>query len=130
MCHTTLTARKWSSKVTCPSLPSAIRRAYCAFLMECIDTASVIVSTRPEVPPVMRIRKLGQTKNSELMRTEDRLFIYTHNLTQHGQFSSFQMCSNSRISCTASCSCLKSLPALTITGTQSQLATSMSARRR
>ena len=49
---------KWSRRVTCPNRPSVSRRAYSAFLIECIDTASVMVSTRPEEPPVMRMRKL------------------------------------------------------------------------
>ena len=52
------TVLKWSSRVTCPNRPSAILRAYSAFLIECIDTASVIVSTRPEELPVINIRKL------------------------------------------------------------------------
>jgi len=55
------TEMKWSSNVTCPSLPLANLLAYSAFLIECIDTASVIVSTSPEVGPVIRIRKLGET---------------------------------------------------------------------
>lgn len=49
---------KWSRSVTWPNRPSAMRRAYSAFLIEWMDTASVIVSTSPEVPPVIRIRKL------------------------------------------------------------------------
>lgn len=49
---------KWSNSVTCPNRPSAIRRAYSDFLMEWIDTASVIVSTSPDEPPVMSMRKL------------------------------------------------------------------------
>lgn len=53
-----LTFLKWSYKVTCPSLPVANRRAYSAFLIECIDTASVMVSTSPELFPVINILKL------------------------------------------------------------------------
>ena len=49
---------KWSIRVTCPNRSPADRRAYSAFFIECSETASVMVSTRPEVPPVMRIRKL------------------------------------------------------------------------
>ena len=96
----TLTVLKWSNKLTWPSRPAARRRAYSAFLIECIDTASVIVSTRPDVPPVIRIRKL-------LMSIDERppkVIRLTYYLTQHAHFSSFQILSNSWMSCTASCS--------------------------
>lgn len=38
--------------------PVATRRAYSAFLIEWTETLSTIVSTRPDVSPVMRMRKL------------------------------------------------------------------------
>ena len=53
-----LTDLKWSYNETCPSLPSANRLAYSAFFIEWIETASVIVSTSPELFPVIRMRKL------------------------------------------------------------------------
>lgn len=40
-------------------MPSASLRAYSAFFIEWMETASVIVSTKPDVPPVIRILKLG-----------------------------------------------------------------------
>jgi hypothetical protein len=46
-------------------------RAYSAFLIECIETASVMVSTRPEVPPVIRLRKLKK----DIRTTETELLI-------------------------------------------------------
>lgn len=53
------TFTKWSMRDTLPiGPPSAIRRAYSPFLMECTETASVIVSTKPDDSPVMRMRKL------------------------------------------------------------------------
>lgn len=48
--------------------------------------------------------------------------LKTHYLTQQAQFSSCHIRSNSWMSCTASCSCRKSPPVLTMTDTQSQLA--------
>ena len=53
-----LTDIKWSNKLTCPNCPWASRFAYSAFLIEWMETASAIVSTKPDEPPVMRIRKL------------------------------------------------------------------------
>lgn len=54
-----LTVMKWSKRVTWPSRPSVRRLAYSAFFRECIETASAIVSTSPDEPPVIRIRKLS-----------------------------------------------------------------------
>ena len=84
-----------------------------------MDTASVIVSTNPDVLPVMRMRKLRRPDASVDFQEDNAA---THYRTQHGQPSSFQICSNSWISWTASCSCRRSPPVLTMTDTQSQLA--------
>lgn len=54
-----LTLTKWSNRLTWAMVaPFAILRPYSAFLIEWTDTESVIVSTRPDESPVMRIRKL------------------------------------------------------------------------
>lgn len=110
---------KWSISVTYPSLLCASRFAYSAFLIECIDTASVMVSTKPEVAPRITMRKL----NNKVLWFYGKLTNQeTHYRTQHGQFSSVHIRWNSRMSCTANCSCRKSPPVLTITDTQSQFA--------
>ena len=115
------TVSKWSYSVTCPKRPSAKRRAYSAFLIECIETASVIVSTRPELLPVINIRKLMKQPLVSIWRWVRR-WVETHYRTQHWQFSSLKIFSNCWISCTASCSCRRSPPVLTMTDTQSQFA--------
>lgn len=107
---------KWSSRVTCPNRPVASRLAYSAFLIECIDTASVMVSTKPELAPVIKMRKLEEFSAAKRRNT------ISYYLTQQAHFSSAQMPTNSRMSCTASCSCRRSPPVLTMTETQSQLA--------
>lgn len=61
----------------------------------------------------------GRSRVGDQQTSMDRS---THYRTQHWQFSSFQIFSNSWISCTASCSCRRSPPVLTMTDTQSQLA--------
>lgn len=58
-CEISLTFTKWSIKLTWPiGPPSDIRRAYSPFLIEWTDTASVMVSTSPDVSPVIKMRKL------------------------------------------------------------------------
>ena len=63
------TLTKWSMSDTRPiGPPSASLRAYSPFLMECTDTASVMVSTNPDCYPVMRMRKL-RISTSPLLET-------------------------------------------------------------
>lgn len=108
---------------TCPNCPPANRRAYSAFLIEWIDTASVMVSTRPEEPPVMRIRKLKKKVSQFHRDAEDENEAeVAYCRAQHWEFSSFHIRLNSWISCTASCSWRRSPPVFTITEKQSQLA--------
>ena len=96
--------------------PSAMRRAYSPFLIECTDTASVIVSTSPDCSPVIKIRKLQSA-----MSPKSRPRV-THKRTQQSLFSSLKILLNRSISCVASCSCRRSVPVLTITEITSQFA--------
>ena len=71
---------KWSINVTCPSFPLASRFAYSAFLIECIETASVMVSTSPDCEPVISIRKLGKVVVG-LINSENSLHVLFHPTT-------------------------------------------------
>lgn len=44
--------------------PSADERAYAFFLIECTDTASVIVSIKPELSDVTKMRKLQMSRQN------------------------------------------------------------------
>jgi hypothetical protein len=114
--HDELTLTKWSMSETLPiGPPSAIRLAYSPFLIECTDTASVMVSTRPDCSPVIKIRKLPSAVTRENG-------LVTHKRTQQSLFSSLKIRLNRSMSCVASCSCRKSVPVLTITEMTSQFA--------
>lgn len=82
--------------------PAATLRAYSPFLIEWTETASVIVSTRPDCSPVIRIRKLPYEPHRCLVR--GRHYRVTYNRAQQSDFSSFQIRLKRSMSCVASCS--------------------------